>query len=66
MHAQAASQVGLIVEDGWSAWGELAWAVRTGDNAFQRSHEGKTIWEYMKVHLPRMLRPMRTPQSWFP
>ena len=45
------SQLGHIVEDSWSAWGELAWAVRTGDSAFKKSHNGKTIWEYLKVHL---------------
>ena len=45
------------MEDSWSAWGELAWAVRTGDSAFKKSHNGQTIWQYLKVHLLCMLRP---------
>ena len=49
-------QVGHIAEDSWSAWGELAWAVRTGDSAFKKANDGKTIWEYLKVHMLCMLR----------
>ena len=51
-------QIGHIAEDSWGAWGELAWAVRTGDSAFKKAHDGKTLWEHLKVHmLCSMLRP---------
>lgn len=42
-------QVHHMAEDAYSAWGQLHWAVKTGENAYIKTHNGKSLWEVLKV-----------------
>ena len=38
-----------MVDDGWDAFAELGWVVRTGGDAFRKTHGGKCLWEVLEV-----------------
>ena len=38
-----------MVDDGWEAFAELGWVVRTGGDAFRKTHGGKCLWEVLEV-----------------
>lgn len=42
-------QVAWVVDDGWEAFAELGWVVRTGGDAFRKTHGGKCLWEVLEV-----------------
>ena len=37
------------IEDGYGTFQELGWVVQTGGNAYRKTHEGKSLWELLKV-----------------
>ena len=45
-----------MVDDGWEAFAELGWVVRTGGDAFRKTHGGKCLWEVLEVR-PICLNP---------
>ena len=45
-------QVAWVVDDGWEAFAELGWVVRTGGDAFRKTHGGKCLWEVLQVCYP--------------
>ena len=45
-------QVAWVVDDGWEAFAELGWVVRTGGDAFRKTHGGKCLWEVLEVCHP--------------
>lgn len=38
-----------MAEDAYSPWGQLHWAVKTGENAYIKTNNGKSLWEVLKV-----------------
>ncbi len=42
-------QVHHMAEDAYSPWGQLHWAVKTGENAYIKTNNGKSLWEVLKV-----------------
>ncbi|KAK9822171.1 hypothetical protein WJX81_004798 [Elliptochloris bilobata] len=37
------------VDDGYATMGEMEWVVRTGGNAFRKTHNGDSLWELLKT-----------------
>lgn len=44
-----ALQIQWSVEDGYPTFAKLDYAIKTGKNAFRETHEGKSMWEVLKV-----------------
>lgn len=45
-----------LMEDSYTAWGELAWAVKTGHNPFEKTHGGQSLWDIFKKVCARRAR----------
>ena len=37
------------IEDGYGTFTELDWVVRSGGNAFRKTHGGRSLWEILKA-----------------